>query len=792
MVDTTQSPLAMLVLVTPYTILYLVNQLFLQGVLDNVHYVFFELIFVLAFRKIFGLPDLSEKLFPAQVQVPMGPLPRQQSIKPAKTTLVSETTAAAPAPKKKVKKVIRKQVAKKEVPYAREMAAMETKFFDYINNTEIWEKVFEEDAPGLIQVYQYKERPMCYKVIAVMNNTPAVTFDLLSEISRRVEWDPLCVEAKTIADIAPGTKIQYVRTKGIWPTASRDTVVLGTVKDLGEGTYCNITTSVEHPGMPERVKEKFVRMETAIAGQIIGPEPGFPNKCRLVQVLDADLKGWIPEKVIQMVSTKAVPEGMRNVNKLIPTIEPYTESKIIERVALARKDAEAARLGTGGEENVEDQAEADEEMHELKERSLLSDRRQSGLLSGQHGPQDGNAHSSHLQHNNNKTKLERKQVSTFRVFWEGMKQNLGLGRSGKVESSRANKVVVMTLFLAVLGPTLARWRRSRLQYFGLWESRGTKESRNSITPWCFDFAFSPLTKKTKKSAKSRTLLNRHTKHSSTEASEGHQDLSKIDRNVPKQRRRLSRDEAEYLLDRFREQERPTAKDRSKFAEKLSLHPKTIQIWFQNRRAKMRKDESIARDLRIDREDDDGHEGDFKDSNEYLCGTSPVGSNSGMTENHPCGSGAETFVGFVGSPPSEDFECDPDWGKFAEDKGGSEEETNQGIITIENNPSTFCDGTFSSSPLEELTAGSHLGLERSSFCNEGLDVLTDLAGVAAPLSLEYGVEIVSGKIGSSQPTPACLANINNHIPRHQMGLTLVPEVLLSIYVRDAASSWDLCS
>ncbi|KFH63483.1 hypothetical protein MVEG_10892 [Podila verticillata NRRL 6337] len=464
MVDTTQSPLAMLVLITPYTILYLVNQLFLQGMLDNVHYVFFELMFVLAFRKIFGLPDLSEKLFPAQVQVPVGPLLSQQqtakTIKPAKTTLVSDTTTVAPAPKKKVKKVVRKPVAKKEAPYAREMAAMETKFFDYINNTEIWEKVYEEEAPGLIQVYQYKERPMCYKIIAVMNNTPAVTFDLLSEIGRRVEWDPLCVEAKTIADIAPGTKIQYVRTKGMWPTASRDTVVLGTIKDLGEGTYCNITTSVEHPGMPERVKEKFVRMETTIAGQIIGPEPGFPNKCRLVQVLDADLKGWIPEKVIQMVSTKAVPEGMRNVNKLIPTIQPYTESKIIERANQARKDAETARVGAGGEGNEEEQAEADEEMHELKARPLLSDRRQSELLSGQHGLQNGNARSNQ-HHHDNKGTLERKQPGTFRVFWEGMKQSLGLGRSGKADSSRANRIVVMTLFLAVLGPTLARWRRNR-------------------------------------------------------------------------------------------------------------------------------------------------------------------------------------------------------------------------------------------------------------------------------------------------------------------------------------------
>lgn len=160
------------------------------------------------------------------------------------------------------------------------------------------------------------------------------------------------------------------------------------------------------------------------------------------------------------MSTKAVPEGMRNVNKLIPTIEPYAESKIIERATQARKDAETARLAAGGEEDEEEQAEADEEMHELKARPLLSDRRQSELLSGQHDLRKGNARSDH-RHQDNKGTLERKQPGTFRVFWEGMKQSLSLGRSGKADSSRANKVVVMTLFLAVLGPTLARWKRNR-------------------------------------------------------------------------------------------------------------------------------------------------------------------------------------------------------------------------------------------------------------------------------------------------------------------------------------------
>ncbi|CAO3567932.1 unnamed protein product [Mortierella alpina] len=455
-----QSPLAMLVLVTPYTILYLVNQLFLQGLLDKMHFVFFELIFVIAFRKLFGVPDLTERLFPAQVAIQSA-----QKVRLAKTSLANDVPRAKATEtgngtlndtimetKKKVKKVTRKTPKKvKEHPYAKELVAMEKKMMDYLDNAEIWEKVFEETSPSLIEVYQYKARPMCYKVIAVLDNTAAVAFDVLSEITRRLEWDPLCVEAKTVAEVSPGVKVQYVRTKGVWPTASRDAVVLGTVKDLGEGRYMNVTTSVQHAAMPERTKEKFVRMETAVAGQMVGPEPGQPNKCRLVQVLDTDLKGWIPEKLVQMVSTKAIPEGMRNVNKLLPTLQPYHASKTIERVALARKEAEAKE-----EQGVEGHEE--EQVHDLKSKrhsatlSSSSLAEQLNLNGAPHGLHNGNAHN-----NSGNKAVQRKRSGTFRVFWDSFKRNLGYGGA----PGKANKVLVMTLVLAVLGPTLARYRRRR-------------------------------------------------------------------------------------------------------------------------------------------------------------------------------------------------------------------------------------------------------------------------------------------------------------------------------------------
>ncbi|KAF9922369.1 hypothetical protein FBU30_007480 [Linnemannia zychae] len=464
--DSTQSPLAMLVLVTPYTILYLVNQLLLGGILDRMHYVFFELIFVLAFRRLFGLPDLSERLFPAHLAVQSA-----ETIRPVKTSLANGTaklalvngssttavTGTTTSTKKKSKKAVAskapvapKKIKKMEQPYAKELIAMEKKFMDYIDNKDIWVKVYEETSSASIEVYQFKERPMCYKVVAIMDNTPAVAFDILSEVSRRLEWDPLCEEAKTLKEVSPGVKVQYVRTRGMWPTASRDTVVLGTIKELEDGRYFNVTSSIKHSLMPERSKEKIVRMEMAVAGQIVGPEPGQPDKSRLVQIMDADLKGWIPDKIIQLVSTKAVPEGIRKVNKMARRMEPYQESKALESLTAARKEAEARAESEGGND-----VEVEEESsHDLKARHDSS----SELLDSkgtEHSHGNGHAH-----HHRSNRAVERKRPSTFRVLWEGLKENLGY-RSG--DSGKANRIVVMTIVLAVLGPTIARLRRQRRQ-----------------------------------------------------------------------------------------------------------------------------------------------------------------------------------------------------------------------------------------------------------------------------------------------------------------------------------------
>lgn len=153
-----------------------------------------------------------------------------------------------------------------------------------------WTLVCDQQSPQL-KVYKYNTRDNCFKVIAQLSSTPESAFDILSDIQRRKEWDDLCEEGHVIQQIDGSTKIQYMKTKAMWPTASRDVVSLGYCGQMEDGGYLNVTQSILHKDYPPNVQSTIVRMDAKIAGQLIKPsQNGNKDQCSIIQVADGDLK----------------------------------------------------------------------------------------------------------------------------------------------------------------------------------------------------------------------------------------------------------------------------------------------------------------------------------------------------------------------------------------------------------------------------------------------------------------------------------------------------------------------
>eukprot|EP00092_Neocalanus_flemingeri_P066212 GFUD01080632.1.p1 GENE.GFUD01080632.1~~GFUD01080632.1.p1 ORF type:complete len:584 (-),score=214.52 GFUD01080632.1:166-1821(-) len=166
-----------------------------------------------------------------------------------------------------------------------------------ILNSPDWKLEKQLDNGDRVQVKQVKGKKV-FRLTGYVNISPR---QLLEELFYKIEqaptWNPNLVDCRTIQPIDEHTDISYqvCAEAGGGVVSTRDFVNLRHWAVV-EGAYVSAGGSITHPAMPPQHKK--VRGENGPGCFAMRPVEGDPELCLFQWLLDTDLKGWIPQSVI--------------------------------------------------------------------------------------------------------------------------------------------------------------------------------------------------------------------------------------------------------------------------------------------------------------------------------------------------------------------------------------------------------------------------------------------------------------------------------------------------------------
>ncbi|XP_076635290.1 steroidogenic acute regulatory protein-like [Colletes latitarsis] len=165
----------------------------------------------------------------------------------------------------------------------------------------------------------YMDRPKpegkILKIVGVVDASATVLVDqLFDEIESLPSWNKLVTESKKIQHIDNNTDIVYQATspQGGGIIGARDFVILRHRAQYGN-YYINTGTSVPFSSLPSR--SNVVRAENNISCWAAEALPNEQNKCRFTWIINTNLKGWLPQKIVDKSMSTALVDFMIYVRK---------------------------------------------------------------------------------------------------------------------------------------------------------------------------------------------------------------------------------------------------------------------------------------------------------------------------------------------------------------------------------------------------------------------------------------------------------------------------------------------
>ncbi|XP_069684917.1 steroidogenic acute regulatory protein-like isoform X2 [Periplaneta americana] len=186
-----------------------------------------------------------------------------------------------------------------------------------ILNSQDWKLEKKTESGDSIYSKQMPRMGKVLKLVGIVDLPPHI---LLGEVFHKIEnlpkWNPTILEARIVEVIDDHTDISYQVAKeaGGGIVSSRDFVILR-YWGMKEDCYVSAGVSVKHPEVPP-VKH-YVRGENGPTCWVMRPIPNDDNRCMFQWLLNVNLKGWLPNYVVESALTQTMIDYMKYKSYLL-------------------------------------------------------------------------------------------------------------------------------------------------------------------------------------------------------------------------------------------------------------------------------------------------------------------------------------------------------------------------------------------------------------------------------------------------------------------------------------------
>ncbi|XP_078334743.1 stAR-related lipid transfer protein 3-like isoform X2 [Crassostrea virginica] len=180
-----------------------------------------------------------------------------------------------------------------------------------------WSTERENEGARVQSAYIKKLKRKIYKLECILDvSAHALWRDTIENVNDSPTWNPTLLESKTLQVVDEKTDISYnIAAEAAGGLVSaRDFINLRHWGEREQSFFIAVN-SATFPDMPPQ--KKYVRGESGPCGLVFSPIDGQPNQCQLKWFLNTNLKGWIPQAVIDQGLTSVLMDYSRYLRQHI-------------------------------------------------------------------------------------------------------------------------------------------------------------------------------------------------------------------------------------------------------------------------------------------------------------------------------------------------------------------------------------------------------------------------------------------------------------------------------------------